>query len=343
MNILLIDYLSCKGHRKFNRIHINTLLSLNHDLILLGKNGQFVEYQNTEHVHILDLPFNSSGRLYEALNLLWINHYIHRHNYNVIVFLTYDNISIGLFRSKTPTLLFNHNNVGQLDNTLKGRIKKFLVDRLPQKSAHICLNKEMEDRMRELFPKRTVFYIPHGLITVQIAASMPEFLSEGEKYIICPINRNYDSKYVDRLFHSEYLLMELKKRSISLLVKQKLLNAPISDPIKIIPDVLDDAEYHYLLSNASAVLLPYSEDFKYRCSGIFFECVAEKVPIIASKIPAMTSYLGTCDIQFFSNPNTLVNCIDNLDRMDKSSYNMKLFNTSHYWKQVLNNYIKSMK
>lgn len=95
------------------------------------------------------------------------------------------------------------------------------------------------------------------------------------------------------------------------------------------------SEYNFMLQNAHAVLLPYGEGFKYRCSGIFFECVARDTPIIATNLEAMAIYKDDVDLQLFTDVEGLIACIDTLKNKEEFVYNKESFNPYNYWINVL--------
>ena len=66
-----------------------------------------------------------------------------------------------------------------------------------------------------------------------------------------------------------------------------------------------------MMKEALAVFLPYnSSDFQYRCSGIFFECVAFSSHIIASELPSMNMYKNNVDISYVADINSFVKAIE---------------------------------
>ena len=104
---------------------------------------------------------------------------------------------------------------------------------------------------------------------------------------------------------------------------------------EFVQGVLDNEEYNYMLSKSKAVILPYGAGFKYRCSGIMFECVARKTPIIASRIDALEAFKGEINISFFSNKDELITAINNLSVIPLFNYDTNIFNPKKYWEKVL--------
>ena len=340
MKLLLLDYISYSGHKNFNKIHINALLSLGHELCLYGKRGQFDNIEKSM-VDIYDIPdcfFKDypitpvSFRLRCIATLNWLKRHIIWENYDVVVFLTYDILSIFTFEIKQKTILINHNNVSQLWSC----IKRFLTRRLPPNYIHVALNKEMENRLKELFPLRDVYHVPHGLCPPSDEIKKPSFISVGEKFVFCPINNNFDKQFVKKIFEDRVLYEFLKETGITLCLKESLGVCSDENVIKKVPGTMDYGEYNYMLQNAIAVLLPYGEVFKYRCSGIFFECVARNTPIITTQLNAMAIYINIVNMRMFTGVDSLIDALKYYIQNDNVSQNTEEFSPKGYWEKIFN-------
>lgn len=334
MNILLIDYISYKEHRNFNKIHINVLLKLGHILTLVGKKGQFDEYKDDSRVRIISLPYERNSLKDEIANLWWIKQKCLSHDVNLIVVLTYNILSLFTFRVSIPTFVINHTNVSQMDESLKGYIKLLLTKSLPRNYAHICLNEEMRHRLLELIPNHNVYHVPHGICPINTNMKRPDFI-RNERYLFCPINRNFDVEFVDNLFSSSLLTDTLESKDMILYVKDKLISNCSLERIIKVPNTLSMEEYNYLITHACAIILPYGKRFKYRCSGIFFECVARDIPIIATDISAMRIYKNDVNLFLFKDINGLVESIGKLSEISETRNNKELFNPYQYWHKIL--------
>lgn len=336
MKILVIDYLSYKEHRNFNRIHIDVLIQLGHSLCLVGKKGQFDEYRNDKSVISIEtVPNDADGRLNEIANLLWIKKNYNVSEFDLMVILTYDILSFFVYRISRPTILINHNNVSQLDNGIKGNTKLLLTKTLPKNYIHVCLNEEMQQQLVSLLPNRKIFHIPHGLISTSKQLKCPDFVREGERYLFCPINRNFDVGFVKDILFSMSFINALKSMNMTLYIKEKLAPNIQSDHIVKVSDTLTIEEYNYMIANAYAVLLPYGKNFRYRCSGIFFECVAQNIAILATDISAMRIYKDKCKMLLFNNDTTLTRDIYDLKEISVPEFERDLFNPYQYWQNIL--------
>lgn len=334
MNILLIDYISYKEHRNFNKIHIDVLLELGNTLTLVGKKRQFDEYKEDSRAQIINLPYEGNSLKEEIANLLWIKKNCLSQDVNIIVVLTYNILSLFTFRVSIPTFVINHTNVSQMDMSLKGKIKYLLTKSLPRNYSHICLNEEMCHRLLELMPNRNVYYVPHGICPISSKMMRPDFIKD-KQYLFCPINRNFDVEFVNNLFTSSLLADTLESNDMILYVKDKLItNQSLERTIKV-PNSLSMEEYNYLITHACAIILPYGKRFKYRCSGIFFECVARNIPIIATDINAMRIYKNDVNLFLFKDINGLLESINKLSENSEIINNKEVFNPYQYWQKIL--------
>ncbi len=342
MRLLLIDYLSPVGHRKFDAIHISALGNPNHELQLIGRSGQFDGISNKENIHIRTLPdwmFKSmpvkplTERLMGIIRLIWLLMHIRTTGYDAVIFLSYDVLSLFVYRISGRVYLINHNNVSEINES---KIKFLLTRSLPSNYVHVALNRQMEQRFKELLPFKDVVYVPHGFQIVCGNPMRPSYLQENEKFVFCPVNRNYDKGFVNRLFSSETLLDFLSDNCIKIIAKDKLFGDIQNNQIISIKGRIPEEEYHYLMRNAIGVILPYSKAFKYRCSGILYECIALDKPVIASRIEAMESYEDKVQIQLFNDEVELVKCIKYYLEHETVVQDKTMFLPDKYWKALLN-------
>lgn len=337
MKILVIDYLSYSNHQRFNKLHIDTLKSMGHSLSLVGRKGHFNSCSNIvdEIVNIPDKYYKNfpcrpvSIRLSSIGALLWIRRNIDLRQFDVILFLAYDIMSLWTFRTSKITLLMNHNNVGQLDS----KVKLYLTQKLPKNYQHIALNPEMTDRLKELEPQRAVTYIPHGLID-SVGESNSSF-KKDEIYFVCPINRNFDYDFCKKIFDSKQLHGYLGEKNLKLYIKQHLPYSGLCESIQILDNNMPYDDYVNLLRGAKGVILPYGVDFRYRCSGIFFECVLYDVPIIARDISAFRYYKEGNNLFLFHDEDTLIKSMSDCLEGKVTSFNKDSLKPFNYWEKLI--------
>lgn len=342
MNILVIDYLSPEGHKNFDQIHIKALLELGHNLHLVGKRNQFVAFENQDEIKITSfpqwvfktLPFKPlSERAMGVIRLKWLFGHLEEKKYDVIILLSYDVLSLFLFKFKKKLFLINHNNTSQI---YESRIKLFLTKHLPTNYIHIALNETMKEGLETILPQKKVVYVPHGYAEKSAKEEKPFFIKEGERFIFCPVNNNYDKELLSKVLNSNAVRDYLIKENLVLYVKKNIEYSGGSEPILRITSYLTTEEYNYMLNNALAVILPYGQLFKYRCSGIFFECMAKETPIVATKIPDMIAYSDNAKIIFFDDEKSFVEALSNLKEIVQKVVNKELYQPKNYWKSIIN-------
>ena len=335
MKLLLIDYISFLGHRNFNKIHIEALQSIGHELTLLGKKGQFDNITINENMKVLEMPkryFRKypypavSFRLQGIGALLWVKTHTRLKEYDAIIILTYDILSLFVFRTSVPVYLIDHNNVSQLWSKLKLSLTRCL----PANYMHIALNRDMEKRLQELLPRKHVFHIPHGLCPPSTDMKKPSFVSENERYLFCPVNRNYDASFIKFVFESPLLGTYLRDNNLKLYIKDQL-GLKCNEVIEIVPQNMEIKQYNYMLQHAMAVLLPYGKDFKYRCSGIFFECVSRNTPVITTRLDSMAEYENEVEMKMFSTVQELISSIDSFQKTRNRIVCLEKFEPMKYW------------
>lgn len=340
MRILVIDYISYPGHQIFNKIHIDALAEMGFELHLVGREGQFNNIDIRENISVSKIPERYyktniipavSFRIQGIRTLLWIKRHIDYKDYEAVIFLTYDILSLFIFHIRQKTYLINHNNVSQLWS----RVKLYFTRNLPHNYIHIALNIDMENRLKELLPHRAVYHVPHGICSPSSNVVRPHFFKSDGIFLFCPINRNFDISFITSVFESDELIEYLRKKNLPLYVKASLGIRCKHPLIRLVPSDINAAEYNYMVQQAAVVILPYNNDFKYRCSGIFFECVASNTPIVTTKLDSMAIYKQDVNMKMFSNVVELINAIDFYLNNNRSSNNLNAFNPILYWDVVL--------
>lgn len=336
MQILVIDYISPEGHKNFDYVHVNALSELGYGLHLVGRRNQFASIANVGDFQVSSFPewtFKTlplkqlSVRVMEMVRLKWVFSHVDVNEYDAIIMLSYDVLSLFPFRFKKKVLLINHNNVSQLADN---KIKLYLTRRLRNSFIHIALNVLMEKKLGELLHGKKVVYVPHGLVLNGSTIKRPSFLGDSDKFVFCPVNRNHDAVLLQRLLDSKGVTDYLECQGITFYVKKTVDYTTESHSIRRIMSFLSTEEYYYMIEKSVAVILPYGQTFKYRCSGIFFECIARDANIIATKIPDLEIYKEHARVQYFGDENSFIQCLKIIDKPNKA-IDKGYFNPKKYW------------
>ena len=341
MRILAIDYITYKGHRTFNQIHIESLAKLGHNITLVAREMAITEIEESDNVNKITLPkwyekqypfYFLSERIKGIIALRWIRRKVDIPKFDLVLFLAYDIMTITTCKLKNRVLLVNHNNIAQLDNRFKLRLTR----KLPYNYVHIVLTKDALERLKQLVSHRA-FYVPHGYLEQDGRIKCPQCVREINRFIFIPVNRWIDSNLLNTVFSSRQVYDYLTGNGIRIILKKGVFSIfGNPDSFVFLDSYIPDDEYRYLLKNAIGVVLPYNKDFIYRSSGIMFECVANKSTIIASDIPSMKAYENQLKITYFKDAESFLNCIRTIETTDLFEYNPLAFQPDSYWFTVLN-------
>lgn len=339
MKILVIDYLSYKGHKNFNQIHINALLSQGHTLELLGKEGHFDNITQCDKVKVSSIPSifyhnlflpQITARINFIICLLWVRFKYCTKNYDLSLILTYDPLSVFAFRSKKPVVLITHDG-HYLDN----KIKLSALKLTPKHYIHIGLSEEISDHIKSLLPNRRVYHIPHGLYQPSLDYVTPSYIKDGEDFLFCPINMKYEKQVVNQIMGDERFHKYLEENNTKLYVKKQVISQSICEMIVPIENDIPKKEYDYMMQNATAVLLPYEKDYKYRCSAIMLECVIRDTPVMATRLEAWSYLKDSINLIMFDNVIDIINGLDFFKTNSRIKVDKSIFDPTPYWKSVL--------
>lgn len=339
MNILFLDYLSRPGHKNFNKIHISALLNMGHSLALVGRqsyfdninsnSGNVIKYSVPE-VYYKQMKFAQlTTRILNIMCLLWIKKNVNLNKYDCIIVPTYESLSLFVFRTKKRMVVINHDG-RQVDFLLK----RLLIRLLPKQCIHIALNEDMEFHLKGALHNKKIYLVPHGVLLGENKMERPSFIKEDERFVFCPINNNFDKTFVKNIFNNNELKEFLSKNDIRLYAK-KGLGVIKNEVVKEVQNRLSQQEYNYMLTKAIAVVLPYNNQFRYRCSGIFFECVARETPVLVSNKDAFSIYEKRVNMFMFNEEKGLINSISKCFRHEKILPDQTLINPAGSWQILL--------
>lgn len=323
----------------FNKIHIDSFVKIGCSLHLVGREHQFDNIDNYPQISKSIIPHffypeHSLGalinRIIYVLSLIWVRFKFSFSKFDLIIVPTYDPLSIFVLKSKVNTILITHDG-HYLDN----KIKRFCVRLTPRHYIHVGLSEEMTLHIKNMLGDRKVAFVPHGLCGMPSEFQRPTFLEGCNKYVFCPINRLFEQDFVERIFSDIKFETYLKENGLKLVVKKNLLRNVDSESVIVIENNLSKKEYDYLIKNSVAVILPYFKEYKYRCSGIMFECVVCDTPVLATRLDAWNYLQNRINLYMFETANELVDGLvffgkNGIVPVDKSSFDPK-----PYWLSVI--------
>lgn len=344
MKILYIDYNSSRGHVQFNRIQLNALTQIA-KVYTIFKEGYFDNIQCPKAFKYFDIPLsqykNESGmimsRLWEYRLLIYIKNKINPKEWDYIIFSAYDIVSMFFARFFSKAMVFEHSSIEALDRPLK----KIFFKGPNNKFTHIVFNESMKQKLSSSGIKKTVL-VPHGFLPMEKDYESTNIMKElclCGKYIFLPSLSSVDKTEIELLINNPRLIQTLEHNNIKLVVKGDYIS--ISPNVVVYNGFFSENEYKDLFLNATFVFLPYSKSFKYRVSGVFFECIANNKYCVYRNIPALNIYDEYIKYPHHSyeSIDDLVQCIkymSNVVEVNEKYSNVKcLENPLLAWREIL--------
>lgn len=343
MKVLVIEYLAPRGHVGYDSFHIKSLATVCEDYKFVSSQN-FINECGVNKEKSYALPkwlfpnYNSIlkpilERIFGIFRLLFILLKINIKHYDVIVFLSYDIMSLFVFRVGNRVLLCNHNNTTDFFSN----IKKRLHNSLPSNYEYVVLADFIQDIFKNNNPTHKVHVIPHGLTKQHKCTSIKSPFGENN-YIFCSTTSSCDKDFLYRILNSSSVEKFLTENNIDVVIKAKQ-NVECKMHVKTIIDYIDDKTYSSMIKNAVAVFAPYSEEsFKNRVSAVLMECIASNIPIICTNILPFSEFRRYANYNFIvNNENEFISCLkDILIISDNKFYkDINSLYPTPYWHKVL--------
>ena len=331
MKILYFDMWSPVGHIVFNNIHLKALSQLG-DVYTVFKEG-YHKYDYPHIIHLLDVPsrFYVKGegyylsRLRLARMARWVWNRVSDEKWDYVILSSYDPLALFLSRRFRNAIVVDHNTIDLLDSRILG----FPLRHLNNGIRHIVFNNYMKSRLN-MMGFTNVSIVPHGFMPINCNSLSKEeeravrqkySLNLEDRYVFLPSLSRSSTDVIGQFIYNDDFNFFLKKNGLKLLTKSSEKRVSKTNII-IIEGYLPKDDYNYLFLNSSCNVLFYSQDFKYRTSGVLNECFANNVPCIISGCPALEEYLP-----FFNNKLCVFNSVEELKRsiisvlkMDRKNY-----------------------
>ena len=344
MNCLIIDYYEDHFHDQFNSIHIDSILKSGANVTLCGKEEHFSQQYRKScsfvcipkwmfHETSIRLLSSIYNRFWDALKLRCVSRIIRQGNYDLVVILRYEIYSIIFLRTRKKTLMFDHVSAAMMTS----KAKQAVLKTLPDNYIHIALNDEIKKHIIRCLNKRDVIMIPHGYQNAFAPVDKSIFVNNSEKFIFCAATSSCDMDLLGKIVNSEEILAYFKKNGIKLIVKGNMPLINSTENVIVIDSYISKDDYSYLISKSYCVFLPYDDSFGFRVSGVFFECVANNTPVIATYIPAFMPYFE--EKQPMALVNSVGDFINALKVLNNKSrvWDKSKMNPDIYWKEIICN------
>ena len=360
MKILYIDHISPYGHVNFNTIHLQSLLSLNHHVYCIFKKDYFKKI-SVENIKIyLELPLwlykkywnGFTERILYFSQLLFIKFKVKFKTFDIVIFASYEPISLFFANIKCPLLLINHNTISGLD---KSKVKEFFTKSISNRNVHIVFNEYMKQRLL-LSKIHNVVIVPHGFIKPFIIDQPNNVLNSftdidykifnlhAYSIVFCPSSASIDKIFLFQLLFDKGFNEFLIERNIILVLKGNIyLDQNFCRNIVCIDRRFSDIEYQKLFFLSKIILLLYDNNYKYRTSGVLFECFSNNKPCLVLQNESINSYSKYFNYDpFFDTVSELSDKVlwhqQHVFKNHSLYTNLKELNPISYWDKLLSQY-----
>ncbi len=293
MRVLYIDLLCEAGHKSFNENMIRVLEKTTlTDKAFIDGYINFVDIDESEIIKIPGIITNYKNRFDYRVKQLkiirWLSKLININpkKYNAVIISGYDTISLafGLFINSIPLPVYviNHNNIDQLESITK----KFLYKNMSKKVYHIVFEKFIKDYLTNKIGinSERVYVVKHPL-----SHNMYKKESESSNLIIGISNSN-DEDFIKEIVDYEYKFGFCRRNKIEMVLKSKTNIQFDNGYLKVIKGFLTSQEYSDYYDNSKIVLVPFTNEFKYRVSGTLLDALTSNKFVVGNNILLMKEF-----------------------------------------------------
>lgn len=280
MRILYIEINSASDHLNYN----NGILRNIDDSIavdICAAEG-YINSHIIHYSHYYSLPDNAvynydkikKNRRYEFrkrafIAYRWINKYIDLNSYDLIIYGYTEIITFALCRCNTNSrVAFADHLIGDV---ITNRVKRFFFTHIPPKYEFIAFEQYIKDYLLKYSNGRKIWVIKHPLPS---RMALKKNIVHGKYIIFAPAVSN-DEKFVQEMITFSALI----PAGMQIIIRSKEQNLK-TDKLIVYNKHISNEEYLDTFSKTSAVLIDYGTNYNYRTSGVLFEALQSRTPVI---------------------------------------------------------------
>uniref|UniRef100_UPI0032173E23 hypothetical protein n=1 Tax=uncultured Draconibacterium sp. TaxID=1573823 RepID=UPI0032173E23 len=298
--ILFVDPLSPRGHVNFNSIYIQSLYKLTENLDFSFKQGYENHFKIKSQSIVYPIPkklFISTRNKFTTRYNQWkvlrfIKNHIPLQSYDIVIFSSYEEISLSLAFIRKKVFLINHNNIRNIENP----IKRYFFKKASARNTNIVFEDYIKGHL-EGKGISNLITIPHGIPTPHSMGILSNqnmcekfsFLNNFDRVIFSPSASSSDMPFLTKLNSDSSFLSFLSQNNILFIVRGDFQESQ-SRNLLVINNFLTDTEYQFLLLRSDIILISYPQTHLFRVSAILFECIANNKFCVLSNIPALRIY-----------------------------------------------------
>lgn len=288
LNILYIDPHSLITHTNYNQLQIDALYEQSDSITFCFRENydKCLNIKDTSKIIVIPEKFfknarnGFTSRIMIIFRYLFIFFKVKFKKYDRIIFSYYDEISLSFVPFPKGSFLINHVN---LSGIYQSKIKRFFFKCISKRYTHIVMDKYSKSYLSSLHIDN-VQIVPHGIIR-----PFSNLKSTHNKVIFCPSSSSSNHNLVNDMLENDEFISFLKTYGYKLIIKGNYFYKS-DDTVTIINSFLSDSEYTDIFVKSTIILLPYSDTFRFRTSGILLEAIANNKMIFVSNIPALVQY-----------------------------------------------------
>lgn len=332
--VLIIEPLSPKGHEDINNFMLCNL-SIHYDVLYITQKNYLIN--NSFNLNRIDINDNCCknnkgpiiSRLKNLLFLIKVLKAIRNYRFDSILFLSFETISTSIFLNCFSKLLLKkcrninllvHNNIDEVNIST---LKKHFFQAIPQYIKLIAYEEYISDYIIKDF-KKTSITVHHQLNSYKLNYSR-EF---DRKKII---DKFWDEKYIKILLPNINFLTQSNIKNIYSIISEnkniRLITKSESKQyesgnILYFGNHWSEEEYAYLFDVTDYIMIYYDSRFyNFRISGIFFDALTFKKPVIYNEIPFFKNIEIQTNVEFgfkISTNDSLKFVIENFENLHDS-------------------------
>ena len=203
----------------------------------------------------------------------WIKRNIDTKQYDVIIWAYIDEIVFSIMcRNSANRVLFMDHLIGEISNS---KVKKIFFQGIKKSYEYIAFEDYIKDFVKGIDKNRTVWVVKHPLPVIpELGEKKNNLDTENKNVIFAPALSN-DEEFID------YLIKNAEKipKKIKIIIRSTEKEY-FSSNLEVYKNRISDEKYYTSIRDSVAVLIHYGENYNYRTSGVLYEAVQMRKPVI---------------------------------------------------------------
>lgn len=328
MKVLYIDPTSPKGHKNYNYGLLRNISKFcDIDLYIRENylNLNEINFRNVKYIPNKYIPeilhernmnqnvFRILSRFYQFLLVVNLKRIFNLKHYDLIVFSSVEIISfsIATYFINNRIIFVDHG----VSNISTSKLRLLSWQHIRKGIEVIAL----EDYIKEYLETKigimnVVNVVKHPIPNFENRLISSKNKKHNEVIIFAPGLSN-DEKLLEQLINSQDFIPQ----GIRVIARSKKHNI-FNNKLEIYSNRISEEDYYNLMEQSDFVLLPYGSDYNFKTSGVFFEAIHFKKPILIHAINTLKEYKEEYPdaIELFETMNELFEMLKNYQNCSPS-------------------------